>query len=92
MGRRWSARELIDLVLDEGSFECWDEPVDTSSLAPAYREELAAAATKAGTDESVLTGRGLVHGRPVVVVVNEFAFLAGSIGGVVLSRWRASIE
>ena len=92
MGRRWSARELIDLVLDEGSFECWDEPVDTSSLAPAYREELAAAATKAGTDESVLTGRGLVHGRPVVVVVNEFAFLAGSIGRAAAGRIIAAIR
>ena len=28
----------------------------------------------------MLTGRGLVHGRPVAVVVNEFRFLAGSIG------------
>ena len=28
--RQWSARELIDLVLDEGSYESWDEPVDIS--------------------------------------------------------------
>ena len=43
----------------------------------AYRAELRAAAERSGTDESVLTGRGLVRGRPVAVVVNEFRFLAG---------------
>jgi len=80
MTRRLSAHELLHLVLDEGSFESWDRPVDVTGLDPGYRAELAAAAGKAGTDESVLTGRGRVRGRPVAVVVNEFRFLAGSIG------------
>lgn len=92
MTRHWSAHELIDLVLDPGSFESWDAPVDTTGLTPAYVEELAAAAAKAGTDESVLTGRGLVHGRPVVVVLNEFAFLAGSIGRVAANRIVAAVR
>ncbi|WP_210438508.1 carboxyl transferase domain-containing protein [Nocardioides xinjiangensis] len=80
MTRRWSARELLDLVLDEGTFTSWDEPIDRSRHDEAYRAELAAAEARAGTDESVLTGRGLVRGRPVAVVVNEFGFLGGSIG------------
>src|SRR5690606_26180927 len=33
-----------------------------------------------GCDESVLTGRGAVKGRPVAFIVSEFRFLAGSIG------------
>ena len=46
----------------------------TSALTPtSYQAELRQAAERAGTDESVLTGRGLVRGRPVAVVVNEFA-------------------
>jgi len=84
--RRWTARELIDLVLDEGSYESWDEPVDISSHADTYQDELRAAAEKAGTDESVLTGRGTVNGRPVALVVNEFQFLAGSIGVAAAER------
>ncbi|MCW2831503.1 MAG: acetyl-CoA carboxyl transferase [Aeromicrobium sp.] len=75
-----TAQELLDLVLDEGSFESWDSPVDQSGLDSTYRHELAAATERAGTDESVLTGRGLMRGRPVAVLVNEFRFLAGSIG------------
>ena len=80
MTHRWTGQELLDLVLDEGSFASWDEPIDISDAPPDYRAALEAAREKAGTDESVLTGRGLEHGRPVAVVVNEFRFLAGSIG------------
>ena len=63
MSQRWSAQGLIDLVLDDGSFESWDSPVDVSGHSEAYQEELRRARERAGTDESVLTGRGLVRGR-----------------------------
>ncbi|XBB65615.1 carboxyl transferase domain-containing protein [Nocardioides sp. WV_118_6] len=90
--RRWTARELIDLVLDDGSYESWDTPVDISGHAEAYQAELRAAAEKAGTDESVLTGRGTVRGRPVAFVVNEFRFLAGSIGVAAATRIAAAVR
>jgi acetyl-CoA carboxylase carboxyl transferase subunit beta len=86
MSRRWTAHELLDLVLDEGSYESWDRPVDIGGHPEAYRLELEAAAAKAGTDESVLTGRGLIKGRPVAVIANEFRFLAGSIGRAAAGR------
>jgi hypothetical protein len=38
--RRWTAQELLDLVLDEGSFVSWDEPGDISDAPPDYRAEL----------------------------------------------------
>nr|MCW2727692.1 acetyl-CoA carboxyl transferase [Aeromicrobium sp.] len=87
-----TAQGLLDLVLDEGSFESWDEPVDRSGLDPAYQQELAAAAERSGTDESVLTGRGLMRGRPVAVVVNEFRFLAGSIGRAAAMRIGSAVR
>jgi acetyl-CoA carboxylase carboxyl transferase subunit beta len=90
--RRWSAHELLDLVLDPGTFESWDEPIELSAYDPAYRAELEAAAAKAGTDESVLTGRGLVRGRPVCVIANEFGFLAGSIGRAAADRITAAVH
>ncbi len=87
-----TARGLLDLVLDEGSFESWDEPVDHSGLDPTYQQELVAAAERAGTDESVLTGRGLMRGRPVAVLVNEFRFLAGSIGQAAAKRIVSAVR
>ncbi len=92
MTRRWAVADLLDLVLDPGSFESWDSPVDISGHPEAYRSALAAAAERSGTDESVLTGRGLVRGRPVVVVANEFTFLAGSIGRAAASRITSAIR
>lgn len=83
---------MIDLVLDEGSYESWDQPVDISGHSLAYQAELQAAAEKAGTDESVLTGRGTVRGRPVAFVVNEFRFLAGSIGVAAAERIAAAVR
>lgn len=87
-----TAQGLLDLVLDEGSFVSWDEPIDHSDLDPAYRQELASAAERAGTDESVLTGRGLMRGRPVAVLVNEFRFLAGSIGRAAAQRIVSAVR
>ncbi|GAA1476421.1 carboxyl transferase domain-containing protein [Nocardioides aestuarii] len=92
MTRRWTAHELLDLVLDEGTFDSWDEAVDLTGLDEGYRTALEAAAAKAGTDESVLTGRGEVRGRPVAVVVNEFRFLAGSIGRVAADRIASAVR
>ncbi|NPD03436.1 acetyl-CoA carboxyl transferase [Nocardioides sp. zg-1308] len=92
MTRRWTAHELLDLVLDEGTFVSWDSPVDLTGVDAGYRAVLEAAAEKAGTDESVLTGRGEVHGRPVAVVVNEFRFLAGSIGRAAADRITAAVR
>lgn len=86
MTHRWSATELLDLVLDRGSFVSWDLPIEVSHHSVDYQRVLAAAAAKAGTDESVITGLGLVRGRPVAVVANEFGFLAGSIGEAATRR------
>jgi acetyl-CoA carboxylase beta subunit len=92
MTRRWAAVDLLELVLDPGSFESWDRAVDISGHSEAYQAALVAAAEKSGTDESVLTGRGLVRGRPVVVVANEFSFLAGSIGRAAAARITSAVR
>ena len=92
MTRHWTAHELLDLVLDPGSFASWDAPVDRAGLPASYLAELNAAEERSGVDESVLTGRGLVHGRPVAVVANEFGFLAGSIGKAAAARITAAVR
>ena len=89
---RLSARELLDLVLDADSWVSWDRPPVRSEVSEQYAAELAAAAEKSGTDESVLSGEGLMRGRRVAVVVGEFAFLAGSIGRASADRLVSAIE
>jgi acetyl-CoA carboxylase beta subunit len=89
---RLTAHELLDLVLDDGSFESWDLPIERGEVSDQYRRDLESAAERAGTDESVLTGRGLMKGRPVAVIVNEFRFLAGSIGRDATHRIVAAVR
>lgn len=89
---RPGARELVELVLDDGSFTSWDAPVDLSGLPEGYRAELTAAAERSGTDEAVITGRGRVDGLDVAVVVGEFRFLGGSIGAATAARITSAVR
>jgi acyl-CoA carboxylase subunit beta len=89
---RLTARELVDLVIDDGSWHSWDTtPVRTGVRSP-YAEELTAAAERSGVDESVISGEGLMRGRRVAVVAGEFGFLAGSIGRAAADRLVAAVE
>ncbi|MCX4093286.1 carboxyl transferase domain-containing protein [Nocardia sp. alder85J] len=87
-----SARQLLDDLLDPDSFVSWDRPPVEVAAAPEYRVELRAAAARAGVDESVLTGEGLLRGRRVAVVACEFGFLAGSIGVAAAERVVTAVE
>jgi acetyl-CoA carboxylase carboxyl transferase subunit beta len=89
---RLSARALIDLVLDDGSWTCWDTPPDRRGVSEEYADSLARAEEKSGADESVLSGEGTLRGRRVAVVAGEFAFLAGSIGRAAADRLVAAVE
>lgn len=90
--KRMTATELLDTVLDSGSFTSWDMPVRRPDISEKYAAELAAAELKSGVDESVLTGEGMIQGRKVAVIVSEFKFLAGSIGQAATERITTTIE
>src|SRR5690606_15733735 len=92
-GVRRSARDLIALTIDSGTWESWDEPVtDPAPLDPAYADALAAARRRTGLDEAVITGAGRLGGRRVAVVASEFGFLGGSIGVAAAERLTRAIE
>ena len=92
MADRLSATELIDLVLDEGSWSSWDTPPVRGEMTQAYAAELRAAEEKTGLDEAVITGEGRMRGRRVAVVACEFRFLAGSIGVAAAERLVVAVE
>lgn len=94
---RLTARELIDLALDDGSFISWDTPLEyprdaVAGASEEYLEQLAAAAAKSGTDESVITGEGMLSGRRIAIIASEFTFLAGSIGKNAADRIVAAVQ
>ncbi|MCF2527448.1 acetyl-CoA carboxylase carboxyltransferase subunit alpha/beta [Yinghuangia soli] len=87
------ALDLIDTVLDPGSFTAWADPLpEPAGIEPRYAEELRAAREKTGLEESLVTGEGRIHGRRVAVAACEFAFLAGSIGVAAAERLVRAVE
>ncbi|MFT4287131.1 carboxyl transferase domain-containing protein [Nocardioides sp.] len=87
-----TARDLLDLVLDEGSWLSWDTPPARAGVSAEYAAELAAAQARSGAEESVLTGEGRLGGRRVAVLVSEFGFLAGSVGRDAADRLVNAIQ
>lgn len=85
---RISARDRIALLTDDGSFVEWDahlttaNPLDFSVGNESYLEKADAARQKAGTPEAVVSGSIALDGRPLAVVVADFAFLGASMGSV----------
>ncbi len=89
---RRTAAELLELVLDDGSFRGWDGPLVDVPAGPQYAADLARARERTGMDEAVITGEGRLRGRRVAVVACEFGFLAGSIGVAAAERLVAAVE
>ena len=75
-----SAAALIGTLIDPGSWQPWDGPLSQTAVDAAYAAQRERAAQRSGADESVVTGRGVIDGTSVALVVGEFGYLAGSIG------------
>lgn len=94
---RISARERIDLVIDEGTFNETDPDMASVDFlkfkdSKKYVDRIKAAVAKNGRGDAVVTGSGLMNGQEVVVAVFDFAFLGGSMGSVVGEKITRAIE
>lgn len=89
---RTSAKQVIETVLDHGSYVSWDAAPQHDQLDDVYVAALNRAQEKSGVDEAVITGEGTVGGRRVAVICSEFGFLGGSIGAATARRIIAAIE
>jgi propionyl-CoA carboxylase beta chain len=67
-----SARERIELLLDEASFEETDKLVRHRSREFGMEEQII-------EGDGFVTGHGLIHGRPVFVFAQDFTVFGGSL-------------
>jgi len=70
-----TARERIDLLLDQGSFVEFDEFV-------RHRTHAFGMESKRPYGDAVVTGVGTIHGRNVAVFSQDFTIFGGSLGEV----------
>lgn len=94
---RLGALDLVNRVVDPGTFRPWDErPIVPASALVAmttdYLANLAAAQEQSGVDEAVVTGEARLGGRRIATVMCEFGFLAGSIGMAAAERLVRAVE
>ena len=80
-----AARERLKTFLDDGAFEVIDNPkVPTDPLKfrdeKRYVDRLKDAKAKTGLEDAILNALGTIEGLPVVVTVQDFAFMGGSLG------------
>ncbi|WP_207369359.1 acetyl-CoA carboxylase, carboxyltransferase subunit beta [Heyndrickxia coagulans] len=89
-----TAYERVESLLDEGTFEEFDRGlVSKNPLAfPGYLEKLEKDRNKTNLNEAVLTGKGDIQERPVVLAVMDAQFRMGSMGSVVGEKITRAIE
>ena len=80
-----SAVERLDKFFDSGEYEKIDTPqvaIDPLKFRDQrkYTERLKDAKAKTNMEDAVLVGRGLVSGTEMVVLVQDFSFMGGSLG------------
>src|SRR2546429_9598472 len=74
-----TARERIDKLLDPGSFE----ELDTFMRHRTYEFEMQ---KNKPWGDAVVTGHGLIDGRPVCVFSQDFTVFGGSLGEVMAEK------
>jgi acetyl-CoA carboxylase carboxyl transferase subunit beta len=89
-----SAQERIRQVLDEGTFEEWDQhlmPTDPLEFEQ-YASKLVDAKRRTGLNDAAVTGCGMIRARRVAFGVTDSAFIMGSMGSVVGERLTRLVE
>jgi len=92
-----SARERINQLLDADSFEEWFtdirpcDPLGFKDRLP-YSKRIEDEQAKTGLPDAAVVGRGFIRGRPVVLGITDFQFMAGSMGSVVGEKLTGAIE
>lgn len=79
----------VSYLVDEGSFEetfndlTSQDPLEFRDARMRYPDRIAQAQKATGLKDAVLTGRGLLAGKPVAIAAMDFFFMGGSMGSVV---------
>ncbi|CAM3225684.1 carboxyl transferase domain-containing protein [Tsukamurella hominis] len=87
-----TAQDLIDAILDRGTFTSWDGPLPDVAPDAEYAAALERARERAHHDEAVITGEGRIRGQRVALIACDFAFLGGSIGVAAAERIVTAVE
>ena len=91
---RITARDRLQISVDEGSFVEFADDIDTEDPLnfPGYKEKYNKAKAETGLDEAVLVGKATVNDYAVIIAAMDFHFMGGSMGSVVGEKITRAIE
>lgn len=91
---RLTAAERLAITCDEGSFEEFNQSMETKNPMqyPDYEKIIAKAQEKSGLKEAVVTGTCKIEGIEVVLCIMDNAFMMGSMGSVVGEKITRAVE
>ncbi len=94
---RMSSRPRLEMLFDGGRYTEHDAGLaSTDPLGfrdtKGYRERLKKAEAETGLKDALITGEGLLDGKPLIVCAMEFQFIGGSMGGVVGEKIARAID
>lgn len=91
---RVHAYRRIEMVVDQGTFEEWNKDMEFSNPLefPGYEAKVNAAKERTKLNEAIVTGKGLIHGKPAAVGVCDARFLMSSMGHVVGEKITLLVE
>ena len=93
----FSARERIDNLIDEGTFEEFDQNLLSMDVlkftgVASYSERLESYREKTGLKDAVVTGFGRLSGHDIGLAVMDFNFLAATMGSAVGEKITRLVE
>ncbi len=91
---RVHAYRRIEFLLDEGSFEEWDQGLTAGNPLgfPGYEEKVKVLQERTGLTEAVVTGRGRINGMETVIGVCDGRFMMASMGEAVGEKITRAVE
>ncbi|AYC29837.1 acetyl-CoA carboxylase, carboxyltransferase subunit beta [Paenisporosarcina cavernae] len=91
---KMTARERVEIFLDDDTFESMDDHLQTENPLhfPGYTEKVNADAKRTGLNEAVLTGKGKLGGNEIAIAIMDSHFRMGSMGSVVGEKITRAIE
>ena len=91
---RVHAYRRIQMVIDEGTFEEWNQDLIGGNPVnyKGYPEKVQALQEKTGLKEAVVAGKGKINGRDTVIAVCDGRFLMASMGWAVGEKITRAVE
>ncbi|HAN09185.1 MAG TPA: acetyl-CoA carboxylase carboxyl transferase subunit beta [Clostridiales bacterium] len=89
---RMGVNDRVKLIIDEGTFEEFDVEIESGNPLGLLDYDIKRYQNKTGLKSAVLTGKGNINSKTVIIAIMEFAFKGGSMSAAEGEKITRAIE